>query len=103
MNGQAAVSSAEWIVEIGPGDPEWSDHFLTGFEQWLIEGGFSVGSIRQHYLRIAKWLVTLTLPPQPEESPEAIVTRWWSIVESREDISALHKEQCHHAFSKVRD
>jgi integrase/recombinase XerD len=103
MNEQMAVASAEWMVEVGPGDPEWSDHFLTCFEQWLIEGGFSVGSIRQHYLRIAKWLVTLTLPPQPEESPEAIVTRWWSIVESREDISALHKEQCHHALSKVRE
>ena len=81
MNAQTAVASTEWMVEVSPGDPDWSAHFLTGLEQWLIEGGFSVGSIRQHYLRIAKWLVTLTLPPHPAESPEVTVARWWSIVE----------------------
>ena len=69
MNGLTSLAPAELILEVAPGDPDWAAHFLTGFEQWLIEGGFSAGSIRQHYLRCAKWLVTLTLPPRPEETP----------------------------------
>ena len=103
MNGQTSLAPAELILEVAPGDPDWAAHFLTGFEQWLMEGGFSAGSIRQHYLRIAKWLVTLTLPPRPEETPEDIVARWWSIVAASTEVSDLHKKQCHNALSKVRE
>ena len=91
MNGQTVLGPTALIVEVSPGDPDWSAHFLAGIEQWLIDGGFSAGSIRSYYLRIARWLVTLTLPPQPEELPDATIARWWFIIEADATISAAHK------------
>ncbi len=73
MNEQTSLAPAEeLILEVASGDPDWAAHFLTGFEQWLIEGGLSAKSIRQHYLRIAKWLVTLTPPPRPDETTKKL-------------------------------
>ena len=103
MNGQTVLVPTELIVEVSPGDPDWSAHFLAGFEQWLIDGGFSAGSIRAYYLRIARWLVTLTLPPRPEELPDATIARWWFIIETDATISAAHKREGHRALSKVRE
>ena len=40
MNGQTLLAPAELILEVAPGDPDWAAHFLIGFEQWLMEGGF---------------------------------------------------------------
>jgi hypothetical protein len=34
MNGQTVLVPTELIVEVSPGDPDWSAHFLGGFEQW---------------------------------------------------------------------
>jgi len=102
MNAVALSEAMPAIHEIVSVDSTWSVHFLQGFEQWLSAGGFSVQSIGQYYLRIARWLVTLMVP-QAGELPDAMAAHWEASLQACPTVSATYKKAGHQVLSKVRE
>ncbi len=91
MNAGALSKAMPVIHEIVSVDATWSVQFLQGFEQWLSAGGFSVQSIGQYYLRVARWLVTLMVP-QAGELPDAMAARWEASLQACPTVSASSKK-----------
>ena len=100
MNGQTSLAPAALILEVASGDPDWSAHFLAGFQQWLIEGvsrRVDPTSLPAHRPMVRHADVATA----PRGVARYIVARWWFIVEASTDrLGLAHKRERHTPSAK---